>query len=83
MKIIFFEFLMFDKKEKKLYVFNNNDKLRVVDLMNYFDDKSYIKISDIYEKINFNELKKKYINKNDISSILNDIKSNNKRRYFY
>ena len=83
MKIIFFEFLMFDKKEKKLYVFNNNDKLRVVDLMNYFDDKSYIKISDIYEKINFNELKKKYINKNDISSILNDIKSNNKRKYFY
>ena len=70
-----YEFLLFDKNEKKFYSFDNNDELRVVKLMNYFDDKSIINVSDIYKEINFSKLKKMYTNKNEISNILNDIKS--------
>ena len=70
-----FEFLLFDRNEKKFYSFDNDDKLQVVELMTYIDVKYIIEVMDIYEHVNINKLKKKYMNNINTSAITNNIKS--------
>ena len=64
-----FEFFIFDKNNKKFYLHGENNNLQAINFTQYKDEKCIIKVKNIFDHKNFNELKKMYFNKKDYSYI--------------
>ena len=70
----FFEFIIFDKNNKNFYLHGEDNNLQAINFTQYKDEKFIIKIENIFDDKNFDELKKMYFNKNDCSYISEKIK---------